>query len=184
MDEKDLDIEDILGELDKKKRVNGKNKGNRTELNLCKLLGKQFGDEFSKAPGSGARTSQVAYLPEHAKKTLTGDICVPEGFKWVIECKGGYEDDVNFTNVLDKEAGIPRVNEWIEQTLKDSGYCGRLPIVFWKRNRKPWLVMVRKKDLGRFKFDYKIMYRDWVWLNLDDLLAKTDRSFWYESVAE
>ena len=190
MDEKDLEIEDIFAQLNtEKKRVNGKNKGNRTELNLCKLLTKQFGDEFSKAPGSGARTSQVAYLPEHAKKTLTGDICVPEGFRWVIECKGGYEDDVNFTNVLDKEAGIPRVNEWIEQTLKDSGYCGRLPIIFWKRNRKPWLSMLRTKDLEYkstpsqciSRFEYRIRYRDWSWVNLDDLFEKTERSFWYES---
>ena len=184
MNEKDLEIEDILDGVNEKKKVNGKSKGNRTELNLCKLLGKQFDDEFSKAPGSGARTSQVAYLPEHAKKTLTGDICVPEGFKWVIECKGGYEDDVNFTNVLDKDAGIPKVNEWIEQTLKDADYCGRLPIVFWKRNRKPWLAMVRTKDLNGLRFKYRIIYRDWSWINLDDLFEKTDRSFWYESVAK
>ncbi len=86
MDERDdeydgLEIEDLLeNNKEKKKKVNGKQKGNRTELHLCKLLTKHFGDEFSRALGSGARTSQVAHLPEHAKKTLTGDICVPEGF--------------------------------------------------------------------------------------------------------
>ena len=91
----DLEVEDILEHHVKKKKVNGKQKGNRTELHLCKMLTKHFEEEFSRALGSGARTSQVAHLPEHAKKTLTGDICVPEGFKWVIECKGGYEDDMH-----------------------------------------------------------------------------------------
>lgn len=182
MEQDNREIEDLIEDLEKskeKKKVCGKSKGNRTELNLCKYLGKKFGDEFSKAPGSGARTSQVAYLPEHAKKTLTGDLCVPEGFKWVVECKGGYEDKVNLNNALDGK--ITQIDEWIEQTLKDSDYCGRLPIIFWKRNYKPWLVMLRTTDLPKnIKFEYKIKYRNWTIVNLDTLLEKTDRNFWYE----
>ncbi len=114
MDDKDLQIDDILQHHEKThKKVDGKSKGDRTELHLCKLLSKHFNEEFSRALGSGSRWSQVGHLPEHAKKTLTGDICVPEGFLWVIESKGGYEDDVNFTNVCD--GPITRLNEFIEQ---------------------------------------------------------------------
>ncbi len=174
--DENLIIEDLLEQI-KPKRVNGKAKGNRTELHLCKFLSDRFGEEFTRAPGSGAHTSQVKYLPEHAKKTLTGDICVPEGFKWVIECKGGYEDEVNLNNVLDGK--IPKVEEWIVQTLKDSNYCGRLPIVFWKRNRKPWLAMVQRERLAGITFDHHIVYGDWMWVSLDDLLSKTERDFWY-----
>ena len=29
-------------------------------------------------------------MPAHAKETLTGDICCPKGFRFVIESKGGY----------------------------------------------------------------------------------------------
>ena len=183
MDDQDLQIENLLENNVKKKKVDGKAKGNRTELNLCKYLGKHFGDEFSKAPGSGARTSQVAYLPEHAKKTLTGDLCVPEGFKWVVECKGGYEDDVNLTNVCE---GIACLDGFIEQVTKDSKYCGRKPIILWKRNRKPWLAMIKFGDAPPefppefYSIESFVAYKGWVILHLDTLLKKTEREFWYE----
>ena len=114
MDDQDLLIENILdNNPKKKKKVNGKSKGDRTELHLCKKLTEHFGEEFSRALGSGSRWSQVGQLPEHAKKSLSGDVCVPEGFSWVIECKGGYENDINLTNVCDGD--IARLDEFIEQ---------------------------------------------------------------------
>jgi len=183
-------IEDILENHEKKKnKVDGKAKGDRTERNLCKFLGKHFGEEFSKAPGSGARTSQVAYLPEHAKKTLTGDICVPEGFKWVIECKGGYEDDMNLTNVCE---GVACLDEFIEQVTKDSEYCGRKPIIFWKRNRKPWLAILKIDDVPFKKpgvgyaaidptpcLETFILYKGWAILHLEALFEMTEKEFWF-----
>jgi len=114
LEDKDLMIENILDKPAIKKKVDGKAKGDRTELHLCKLLSKHFGEEFSKAPGSGSRWSQVAYLPEHAKKTLSGDVCVPEEFLWVIESKGGYEDDIDLNNICDGK--ISRLDEFIEQS--------------------------------------------------------------------
>lgn len=183
MDDKDLDIEDILdNHVKKTKKVDGKSKGDRTERNLCKFLGKHFGEEFSKAPGSGARTSQVAFLPEHAKKTLTGDICVPEGFKWVIECKGGYEKEVNLTNVFE---GIAQLDEFIEQVTKDSEYCGRKPIILWKRNRKPWLAMVRPADIhtsdGFNEWpSNRVHYNNWIVMDFQHLLDNTEREFWFD----
>lgn len=171
-------VEDILQNDKKKKKVNGKQKGNRTELNLCKMLTKHFGEEFSRAPGSGARTSQIQYLPEHAKKTLTGDICVPEGFKWVIECKGGYEDDMNLVNVCD--GNVARLDEFIEQVTKDAEYCGRQPLILWKRNRKPWIAIVKHQDYVKDPCDNFIRYGDWVILNFEFLLENTKKRFWFE----
>lgn len=194
-----LDIEELLEDKPKKKKkVNGKQKGNRTELNLCKMLTEHFDQEFSRALGSGARTSQVNYLPEHAKKTLTGDICVPEGFKWVIECKGGYEDDMNLTNVCD--GNISRLDEFIEQVTKDSEYCGRKPIILWKRNRKPWLAMIRiadspfqDRDNGSWEvlvsryypsmtptLSNFIVYKSWLILSFEELLKRTEKEFWFD----
>ena len=181
MDEKDLQIENILEnhEKPKKKRVQGKAKGNRTELNLCKVLTEHFGQEFSRALGSGARTSQVGYLPDHAKKTLTGDICVPEGFKWVIECKGGYEDDMNLTNILDGN-GLSRLDEFIEQVSKDAEYCSRKPIILWKRNRKPWLAILKVSDYPTLLPATVIMYEGWLVTNLEYLLSITKKEFWFD----
>jgi hypothetical protein len=186
MNDEDLQIENILNNKDKKAKpkVDGKAKGDRTELNLCKLLTKHFGEEFTKAPGSGALATIRENLPEHAKKTLTGDLCGPDKFKWVIECKGGYEDDVDLANVLEGE-GSPRLGEFIEQSSRDSAYCGRRPIICWKRNRKPWLSMVRKEDLSEDfleeHFPYRLYYRDWVMISFEKLLQITKREFWFDS---
>ena len=184
----DLIIEDFFEDTGsekkkkKKKKVNGKAKGNRTELNLCKFLTKHFGEEFSRALGSGARTSQVSNLPEHAKRTLTGDICVPDGFKWGIECKGGYEDDMHLENICD--GNLSRLDEFIEQVQKDADYCNRKPIILWKRNRKPWIAMYKEchipKNAVEDFFDNYIQYGDWLIVNLEDLLNKTKKEIWFE----
>lgn len=177
MDEKDLQIDNILETKEKKKKVDGKAKGDRTELHLCKLLSDHFGVEFTKAMGSGARWSQVRYLPEHAKKTLTGDICVPEGFKWVVESKGGYEDKVDLNNVCD--GPIAQLDEFIEQSSRDAEYCKRKPIICWKRNRKPWLAVVRLSDIENVP-EYYVVYGTWAIVPLRFLLECRDRTFWFE----
>lgn len=182
MDEDDLQIENLLEKKakNKKKKIDSKAKGNRTELQLCKLLTAHFSEEFSKAPGSGARWSQVSYLPEHAKKTLTGDVCVPEKFKWVIESKGGYEGDIDLNALFD--GGITMIDTFIEQSNRDSAYCGRRPMVCWKRSRKPWLIMIQLTDLQQIDetiFSYRIHYREWIIVLLEDLLNATDRKFWF-----
>jgi Holliday junction resolvase len=189
MNDKDLQIDDLLEGLKEKKKVDGKAKGNRTEHNLCKLLEKHFGAPFTKAPGSGAFTSQVAHLPEHAKKTLTGDICGPEKFKWVIECKGGYENDIDLANAVDG-SGVSRLDEFIEQTTKDANYCGRKSIICWKRNRKPWLAMLRQEDLchcddiSKVGFEelieYRLYYREWIMISLEKLLEISEKAFWFD----
>ena len=183
MNDEDLrDIDNILdNNVKKKKKVDGKAKGGRTELILCKKLTKHFEVEFSKALGSGARWSQVGHLPEHAKKTLTGDVCVPENFMWVVESKGGYEDKLDLNNVCDGK-GIAILDDFIEQVSRDAEYCGRKPIICWKRNRKPWLAFVREDDLLFARFEYKVHYREWVMVNLDDLL-NGPRSYWFKEKA-
>ena len=173
-------IEDISAEPDvKKKKVNGKNKGNRTELNLCKLLTKYFGKDFVRSVGSGNRWSQ-ANLSETAKQVYSGDICVPEEFKWVIECKGGYEDDMHLENILNGDDGLSRLDEFIEQVSKDAEYCKRKPIILWKRNRKPWIAMIKSDECDHSVWECYIKYRDWSILNFGQLLNHTDKEFWFD----
>lgn len=183
MNDDDLIIDNIIDNKKTKKKVDGKAKGDRTELHLCKLLGEHFGQEFSRALGSGSRWSQVSNLPEHAKKTLSGDICVPEGFKWVIECKGGYEDDMELATALEGD-GLTQLDKFIDQVSRDADYTKRMPIICWKRNRKPWLACVRLADLSGLAFErsfaYRLYYREWFMISLDELLKKTEKSFWFE----
>ena len=98
--------EDLLNKK-KKKKVNGKKKGNRTELELTKILNKRFGTGFSRSVGSGNRWSQTNHMPKHAQEIFSGDLIAPLGFKFVLESKGGYEpssfkctpSEVNFGTV-------------------------------------------------------------------------------------
>jgi len=180
MDENDLIIENLIKENKKIKKIDGKSKGNRTELQLCKVLTSFFNQQFTRSIGSGNRWGQVT-LSETAKQVFSGDICVPEGFKWVIESKGGYEKDIDLNGVCDD--GISRLDSFIEQASKDSDFCGRKPMVCWKRSRKPWLCMIKLKDLKTYLkeevFLYRINYRDWVILTLDSLLEKSPKNFWF-----
>ena len=170
--------------------MKSKRKGNRVELELCKKLTEHFGDEFSRSVGSGNRWGQVNYLPEHARKTLVGDICVPEKFLWVIECKGGYDDDVDFSSVLD--SGCATIDKFIEQSEFDAGQCDRKPIIFWKRSRKPWVAMLKRTDTLSLMIDfvnkpeihpifkYSMQYNEWYIVCAQTLLDYTDRNFWFD----
>lgn len=177
MNDKDFFVDDLESNH-QRQRINSKAKGNRIENSLCKILSEHFDAPFSRSLGSGARTSQVR-LPEYAKKALTGDICVPEKFKWVIECKGGYEDDINLNNV----DSIAKLDEFIEQAERDSDYCGRKPVIFWKRNRKPWLSVLPMKEIEDklSQFDIYYVYKGWVIVDMNNLFALTSRDFWFHS---
>lgn len=180
MDDFDLQIDDILANNVKtKKKVNGKKKGNRVELKLCKVLTEHFDEEFSRSVGSGNRWSQVNNMPSHAKQTFAGDICVPEKFKWVIECKGGYEDNMNLTNICDGKLSC--LDDFIEQVCSDAEYSDRKPILCWKRNRKPWIAVIKWSDSNELitRKDHHMSYGDWVIVSLDLLLEKTNKEFWY-----
>jgi hypothetical protein len=180
MNDEDMEVDDIFeNNKPKKQKVDGKSKGDRTELHLCKLLANHFGETFSRALGSGSRDKQVN-LPDHAKKALSGDICVPEFFKWIIECKGGYEDDMDAWNIVDGQ--LTQLDKFIEQVSRDAEYTKRKPILCWKRNRKPWVAGIKSSDFAGLEshFPNRIIYGEWVLVCLDKLLEVTDRNFWFE----
>ena len=182
----DMQIDDILGNNTTKKKVNGCRKGKSVERNLCKLLNEFFGQDanFSRSVGSGNRWSQVN-LSKQAKQVYSGDICVPENFKWVIESKGGYEDDMELANAVD--GSLPQLNKFIEQVSRDAEYTGRKPILCWKRNRKPWLACIRWADFTGLEkqfpcclqYGYGENHEPWVMISFEKLLKETDRSFWF-----
>jgi hypothetical protein len=174
--EKDLDLlTDTIEEKPQKKKVNGKAKGNRGELLLCKLLTKHFGLTFTRGVGSGNRWAQVSDMPQHAKDTFLGDICVPEGFLWVLECKDGYEDEIDLNNLN----VIATLDGFIAKVERDSVLSGRKPIICWKRKWKPWLAIMKNEEVIGLNFDYMICYRDWRVVDLEILLNKTEKEFWF-----
>ena len=89
----DFFTEDLLTEKkkSKKRKADGKRKGT-AELELVKVFNKRFGGGFSRSVGSGNRWGQVTHLPKHAQEVFSGDLIVPQGFKWASESKGAIGD--------------------------------------------------------------------------------------------
>lgn len=194
-DEFQQEIDNILAEngtVKKKKKKNSGDKGSRAERELCKKLSERFGKPFERSVGSGARVSQVKAMTEAAKQTLLGDISIPDGFAWVLESKCGYEDKVDFHNIWTQ--GNKTFDSFIEQVTTDSVKAGRKPMLFYKRNLRPWLVFFRKEDrphvdgciVRPVEFDYSLVYREWMGVSLDVLLEMQDlrspdmKDFWFK----
>jgi Holliday junction resolvase len=161
----------------KTKKKNGCRKGKRVERDLVKVLNEKFNGGFSRSVGSGNRWSQVKNLPQHAKETLTGDLCAPEGFRFVCESKGGYTN-LDLDSALD--GGIKALDDFIEQVESDSKRCGKAPLLFWKRDRKPWLVFCKTAIIeGSYK--YSLIYRDYTCVPLKELLKLPNEFFYTKS---
>ena len=158
----------------KKKKVNGKKKGNRVELELSKILTARFGQGFSRSVGSGNRWGQKVQLSEQAKQVYSGDIVVPEGFRFTLESKGGYDGiDLNSAFVR----GNSELDSFMDQAMADSRRSGRKPMLCWKRTRKPWLAFLLSTDLEGHEFKYSMKYGKWTGVALEHLLKLEDSFF-------
>jgi len=178
-DEEDDDrlVDDILANKSKKrtKKVDGKKKGNRVELELTKVLNKRFNcQDFSRAVGSGNRWGQVQHLPKHAREVFSGDLIVPKNFKFVLESKGGY-DGIDLNSVFTR--GNSELDNFLDQVSKDAKRCGRKPLLCWKRSRKPWLGFIHTKELTGKTFKYRLLYGKWSVVDLQTLLELEDDFF-------
>lgn len=155
------------------KKINSKKKGNRTELELTKMLNKRFGSGFSRSVGSGNRWSQVT-LPDHAKEIFSGDLVVPKDFKFVLESKGGYED-IDLNSVFIR--GNKELDKFLSQVSKDAKRCKKKPMLCWKKKRRPWLCAILTKDLCENNLNYKLNYRNWTIAALEEILKFEDSFF-------
>jgi hypothetical protein len=172
------EVENILEVREKrKKKVNSGNKGDRTERNLCKLLIARFGRPFERVVGSGNRWGQVKEMTQAMKDVLVGDIATPEGFLWTLECKGGYEREIDFHSLFLK--GNRKLDEFLVQVSNDADKRSKKkPMLLYKRNLRQWLAFVRTKDLPKKpKFTYKMVYGDWTCVAFETLLEAPDTYF-------
>lgn len=180
----DLDdfVMDDLTKKVQKKRVNGKKKGSRTELDLTKVLNARFGTGFSRSIGSGNRWGQVNHLPKHAREVFSGDLVVPKEFKFVIESKGGYEE-IDINSIFLK--GNSELDSFLAQAVADGKRCGRKPMLCWKKTRKPWIAFIMTDELKdvEMEFKYSIKYKCWTGIALEHLL-KLDDSFFLNATPE
>lgn len=188
-DENDVDIEDVLSNRNKKKKINCGLKGKRKEREIVDILNNRFKDilannnkwgRFSRSVGSGNRSGQNVFLSNVAKKIFGSDITTPEGgFKFAIESKGGYND---IDLVLCFSTGNKQLNNFLKQVSKDAEQTHRKPLLLWKKDRKPILAFIKIHDLKEFKLELQcaMKYKSWLVISLNDLLSLPDNFFFSE----
>ena len=131
-------IESILGfgEFSKKKRVNSKRKGSNFERKIAKMLNERLHTkEFSRTPGSGAFATTHKGLPDHMK--IQGDLITPSGFPFVIECKNGY--DVQLDDLFKRKSDF---FSFIKQAQSDAKSANKDWMVIYQKTRRMALVIV------------------------------------------
>lgn len=73
--------------------------------------------------------------------------------------------------------GNSQLDAFLEQVAKDAQRCGRKPMLCWKRNRRPWLAFVPTKELEDRPFAYRLVYKGWSAVALEELLKQPDDFF-------
>ncbi len=148
--------------------INGKKKGNRTELEFAKLLSKRFGKTFKRVPMSGAfsTANKGTGTSEIAMDVLSGDIIPPEGFKFSIEVKSRKE--FNFWDMLND--GNCDIDSWLSQSKEEGMISHKEPLLIIKiNNKKPFVFFRRTLHEGKltYKEEWSVMRMDY-FLNLPD----------------
>lgn len=134
--EDDFDLSKLL--KTKKKRKNSKVKGNTFERKVCDILNERFNTtEFCRTPGSGAFATTHS-LPEHLK--IYGDVVTPKNFKFVIECKKGYNKE-NLCSLFNPNSILIGM---IAQSARDSEKSKRKSFIVLSQDRKDPIVIVNQ----------------------------------------
>ena len=159
-------------------RVNSKKKGNRWELQLTKILGEIFGDEFRRVPMSGAFCGGInrfrnQSVNQDAKNALTGDLIVPTWFPFSVEAKN-YEDSPKMHNLL--SIGDKDLDKWIEQAKEESKMSKRDWIVIFNitSKRRSFVAVDYKKflEVTKSSLSSSIVYKDTIIFDMEDFLNK------------
>ncbi len=160
--------------MKEKKRIQSKNKGNRIELKLAKILTERFGEEFRRTPMSGGwgTSNRDSNIREDALEVLSGDIMCPTKFKFSIESKG--RADFNFWDILNEDTEHLEIDEWIKQAENDAKIVGKEPLVYVKvNNRKPFVIFPKSLLDGDIRYHkYTIMRFDYFLTLPDDFFFK------------
>jgi hypothetical protein len=126
-------------------RKNSRVKGNRGELDVAKVFSMWCGELVRRTPMSGGWSS--------AKFGVTADlVCTKKAFPFHVEVKhreGWTLDDLVTGAREDHDKSI--VQWWLQCLTScpaDSAqeYL-KVPLLVFRRNRQPWLVMVREEDV-------------------------------------
>ena len=163
----------------KKTRINSRTKGNAFERQVAKLLNQRFDTtEFARSPGSGAFASTHS-LPEYLK--IYGDLITPIKFRYCIECKKGY-NKIQLNNLLDYSSEFWK---FVKQCEKSSEKCKKEPMLIFKQDRQPTLLITKynKEDYNKETIKY-IQINDYCISLFEEALKKWPVERWFTQTSK
>ena len=124
-----------LKNLKPKKKINSKRKGNKFENDVSKILNERFETkDFCRTPGSGAFAT-THKLPDHL--IIHGDLITPKDFKYIIECKSGYDSEDLGSFFKPKS----QIYKFIKQAETDAQKANKDFLVLYKQTRRDILAI-------------------------------------------
>ena len=157
----------------KKTKINSKAKGNRFENKIAKSLNERFNTkEFCRTPGSGAFAT-THKLPEYLK--VYGDLITPKDFKYIVECKKGYNEE-QICDLLNPKSTISKM---IAQASRDSEKCSKKFLLIIGQDRKDPIAITNDLNLpvGGSRFTGKSGETTIMIVSLKELLRVCDSYF-------
>lgn len=164
------------GRTPKKKRKNSKDKGQRGEREVARLVGEWWGADFARTPMSGGFRTKKFREDWNAEADL---VTPDEDFPFAVEVKWheGW--------TLDKLLTAPKTEiwEWWQQALGQTSE-GKIALLVFRRNHMPWYYMIESKHAhhipGRFVVTSDPQNRSVTVGLLSDLFV-TDKELWMSS---
>jgi hypothetical protein len=127
--------------------VNPKKKGNYGERYVIERLKKWWdSDDFMKSPESGGLSTQLEAFgaPEDITGRLAGDILTPADFPFCVESKFYAEVDL-YSVIRNPENNL--IRQWWVQCKKDAERAKKIPMLFFRENRKQGYICIKIEDL-------------------------------------
>lgn len=121
-------------------RKNSRTKGNRAELDVAEMFSRWSGEVVRRTPQSGGWSS--------AKFGVTADlVCANPAFPFHVECKHRenwvLDDLVTGVRQEHDKSIVQWWKQCVESCPKKNGLYTKEPLLVFRRNRQPWLVMLR-----------------------------------------
>lgn len=127
--------------IGKKKRVNGRAKGNAAERKLAKLFSKWWGSEFTRTPLSGG----FATAKFREDWNAAGDLVTPDTtFPFCVESKK--VEGWSLEQLLTSDKTL--IHKWWAQTEKETP-AGKIPLLVFTKNRAPLFAMMNVSAFHR-----------------------------------
>ncbi len=161
--------------------TNSKNKGSTFERKIANLLSERFANytglekSFIRNSDSGSYfggKNSVRTSTHDLDKATFGDIVVPKGFKYSLECKH-YANPPSFKMWINQDCKL--LEQWISQAKQDSKAAGKDFLLIMKFNGISEIVLLEDVPEG---LDVIINYRVYSIVRLDDFLKLEDKVFW------